>query len=147
MITEDDIEDLAGPVNPALSARIQRNIDNAIERNRGTVLDRRIKLLIVAAKKDGKVGAVKEKPAFGKPDTQPADQPAGDQGIDLGGMFADTSKKVKSFAESVKNDTDEDASEDVEVQESAQDEASADVPDDYMYGLDILDDLTKNGIT
>lgn len=143
MITENDIEDLAGPVNPALSARIQRNINDAIKRNKGTVLNRKIKLLIVAAKKDVKVGAVKEKPAFG----EPADQPAGDQGIDLGGMFAETSKKVKSFAESVENDTDADASEDVEGQESAQEGASTDVPDGYQSAFDILDDLTKSGIT
>lgn len=143
MMTDDE------PVNQALVDRLQRNADEAIVRNKGFVVGRRLRNLIAAARKrrGEDVAEVREKPAFGEPETQPADQPAGDQGIDLGGMFADTSKKVKSFAESVENDTDEDASEDVEVQESAQDEASADVPDDYMSGLDILDDLTKSGIT
>lgn len=132
------------PVNQALVDRLQRNADEAIARNKGFVVGRRLRNLVAAARKrrGEDVGAVKEKPAFGAP----ADQPAGDQGIDLGGMFADTSKKAKSFAESVKNNTDEDASEDQESQESAQDEASIDSLSEYQSAFDILDGLHKDGI-
>lgn len=138
------------PVNQALVDRLQHNIDKAEEQFKGFVVGRRLRNLVAAARKrrGEDVGEVREKPAFGEPDTQPADQPSGDQGpIDLGGMFAATSKKVKSFAESVKNDMNADASEAEEGQKSAQDEASTDNLPEYQSAFDILDDLTKNGIT
>lgn len=138
------------PVNQALVDRLQRNINDAEEEFKGFVVGRRLRNLIAAARKrrGEDVGEVREKPAFGEPDTQlAADQPTGDQGIDLGVMFAETSKKVKSFAAASENNTDEDASEDVEGQESAQDEASTDVPDGYQSAFDILDGLHKDGIT
>lgn len=139
------------PVNQALVDRLQQNADEAIVRNKGFVVGRRLRNLIAAARKrrGEDVGEVREKPAFGEP---ASDQPAGDQAQaesapDLGGMFATGTKKAKSFAESIENNTDADAGEDEESQESTQDEASTDVPDGYQSAFDILDDLTKSGIT
>lgn len=136
------------PVNQALVDRLQRNIDDAEEKFKGFVVGRRLRNLVAAARKrrGEDVGEVREKPAFGEPDTQPVDQPAGDQGIDLGGMFATGTKKAKSFAAASENNTDDDASEDVEVQESAQDEASIDSLPEYQSAFDILDGLHKDGI-